>query len=160
MTHRRRIVIGSAAWLIAASARAATKHAKGTKGAGAKKVALVDDAAPDVVTYGLRERLLHPLDIELASLGNAFRKADDVLAQSVGDDVGRPVVDERDLLRVGALGALGCSAGTGRDQPGNAADHDLATVGHLGKCSSRQSALLASTRIIKSSAAATGAPVA
>ena len=55
MTHRRRIVIGSAAWLIAASARAATKHAKGTKGAGAKKVALVDDAAPDVVTYGLRE---------------------------------------------------------------------------------------------------------
>ena len=55
MTHRRRIVIGSAAWLIAASAGAATKHAKGAKGAGAKKVALVDDAAPDVVTYGLRE---------------------------------------------------------------------------------------------------------
>jgi len=42
MTHRRRIVIGSAAWLIAASAGAATKHAKGAKGAGAKKVALVD----------------------------------------------------------------------------------------------------------------------
>jgi len=52
MTHRRQIVIGSAAWLIAASAGAATKRAKG---AGAKKVALVDDGAPDVVTYGLRE---------------------------------------------------------------------------------------------------------
>ena len=55
MTHRRRIVIGSAAWLIAASAGAATKHAKGAKAGGTKKVALVDDAAPDVVTYGLRE---------------------------------------------------------------------------------------------------------
>jgi membrane-bound lytic murein transglycosylase B len=52
MTHRRQIVLGSAAWLIAASAGAATKRAKG---AGAKKVALVDDGAPDVVTYGLRE---------------------------------------------------------------------------------------------------------
>ncbi len=50
MTHRRQIVVGSAAWLIAASAAAATKRAK-----GAKKVALVDDGAPDVVTYGLRE---------------------------------------------------------------------------------------------------------
>jgi len=52
MTHRRQIVIGSAAWLVAASAGAATKRAKGT---GAKKVALVDDGAPDVVTYGLRD---------------------------------------------------------------------------------------------------------
>ena len=53
MTHRRQIVIGSAAWLIAASAGAATKRS--AKGAGAKKVALVDDGAPDVVTYGLRD---------------------------------------------------------------------------------------------------------
>ena len=52
MTHRRQILIGSAAWLVAASAGAATKRAKGT---GAKKVALVDDGAPDVVTYGLRD---------------------------------------------------------------------------------------------------------
>jgi len=52
MTHRRQIVLGSAAWLIAAGAAAATKRAKG--GAG-KKVALVDDGAPDVVTYGLRD---------------------------------------------------------------------------------------------------------
>jgi len=52
MTHRRQIVIGSAAWLIAASAAAATTKRKGN---GAKKVALVDDNAPDVVTYGLRE---------------------------------------------------------------------------------------------------------
>jgi membrane-bound lytic murein transglycosylase B len=52
MTHRRQIVIGSAAWLVAAGADAATKRAKG---AGAKKVAVVDDNAPDVVTYGLRE---------------------------------------------------------------------------------------------------------
>jgi len=82
MTHRRRIVIGSAAWLIAASAGAATKHAKGAKGAGAKKVALVDDAAPDVVTYGLREDVVRfaegvaerrELDVEWvkASLGQA-----------------------------------------------------------------------------------------
>ena len=55
MTHRRQIVIGSAAWLIATAAGAASKHAKGSKGAGAKKVALVDDGAPDVVTYGLRD---------------------------------------------------------------------------------------------------------
>jgi membrane-bound lytic murein transglycosylase B len=55
MTHRRQIVIGSAAWLVAASAGAATKRAKGAKGAGTKKVALVDDSAPDVVTYGLRD---------------------------------------------------------------------------------------------------------
>ena len=52
MTHRRQIVLGSAAWLIAAGCAAATKRAKST---GAKKVALVDDSAPDVVTYGLRD---------------------------------------------------------------------------------------------------------
>ena len=52
MTHRRQIVVGSAAWLLAASAGAAAKRAKG---GGAKKVALVDDGAPDVVTYGLRD---------------------------------------------------------------------------------------------------------
>jgi membrane-bound lytic murein transglycosylase B len=52
MTHRRQIVVGSAAWLIAAGARAATKRAKGS---GAKKVAIVDDGAPDAVTYGSRD---------------------------------------------------------------------------------------------------------
>ena len=79
MTHRRQIVIGSAAWLIAASAGAATKRAKGNSG---KKVALVDDGAPDVVTYGLREDVVRfaegvaerrELDVEWvkASLGQA-----------------------------------------------------------------------------------------
>jgi len=52
MTHRRQIVVASAAWLIAAGAGAATKRAKG---AGAKKVAVVDDGAPDAVIYGSRE---------------------------------------------------------------------------------------------------------
>ena len=79
MTHRRQIVIGSAAWLIAASAGAATKRAKGNSG---KKVALVDDGAPDVVTYGLRDDIVRfaeaiaerrELDVEWvkASLGQA-----------------------------------------------------------------------------------------
>ena len=52
MTHRRQIIVGSAAWLVASAACAASKRAKGT---GAKKVAVVDDGAPDVVTYGARE---------------------------------------------------------------------------------------------------------
>ncbi len=52
MTHRRQIVVGPFAWLIAAGAGAAAKRAKG---GGAKKVALVDDGAPDTVTYGLRD---------------------------------------------------------------------------------------------------------
>jgi membrane-bound lytic murein transglycosylase B len=52
MTHRRQIVVAPFAWLITANAGAATKR---TKGAGAKKVALVEDGAPDAVTYGLRE---------------------------------------------------------------------------------------------------------
>jgi len=79
MKHRRQIVIGSAAWLIAASTGAATKRAKGS---GAKKVALVDDAAPDAVTYGSREDVVsfaegvaerHELDAEWvkSSLGQA-----------------------------------------------------------------------------------------
>jgi membrane-bound lytic murein transglycosylase B len=52
MIPRRHLVVGGAAWLIAAGAGAANRRAKG---AGAKKVALVDDGAPDVVTYGGRE---------------------------------------------------------------------------------------------------------
>src|SRR5437764_953162 len=52
MTHRRQIIVGSAAWQVASGACAASKRAKGT---GAKKVAVVDDGAPDVVTYGARE---------------------------------------------------------------------------------------------------------
>jgi len=52
MTHRRQIIVGSAAWLVASAACAAGKRAKGS---GAKKVAVVDDGAPDVVTYGARE---------------------------------------------------------------------------------------------------------
>jgi membrane-bound lytic murein transglycosylase B len=55
MTHRRQIVVGPFAWLIAAGASAANKR---TKGAAAKKVALVDDGAPDVVTYGLRDDVM------------------------------------------------------------------------------------------------------
>jgi len=79
MTHRRQIVIGSAAWLLAAGAGAATKRAKGSSG---KKMALVDDGAPDVVTYGLRDDIVRfaeaiaerrELDVEWvkASLGQA-----------------------------------------------------------------------------------------
>jgi len=52
MTHRRQIIVGSAAWLVASAACAAGKR---VKGGGAKKVAVVDDSAPDVVTYGARE---------------------------------------------------------------------------------------------------------
>src|SRR5436190_11121157 len=52
MTHRRQIIVGSAAWLVASAACAAGKRAKGS---GARKVAVVDDGAPDVITYGARE---------------------------------------------------------------------------------------------------------
>ena len=52
MNHRRQLVLAGAAWLIGADAGAAAKRAKATT---AKKVALVDDGAPDVVTYGLRD---------------------------------------------------------------------------------------------------------
>ena len=73
MNHRRQIVIGSAAWLVAAGAGAATQRAKGARGGSAKKVALVDDGAPDVVTYGWRDDVVafaegvaerHELDVE------------------------------------------------------------------------------------------------
>ena len=73
MNHRRQIVIGSAAWLVAAGAGAATQRAKGARGGSAKKVALVDDGAPDVVIYGLRDDVVafaegvaerHELDVE------------------------------------------------------------------------------------------------
>ncbi|MEO8309723.1 MAG: lytic murein transglycosylase B [Caldimonas sp.] len=59
MIHRRHIVVGSAAWLIAATAGAANRRAKG---AAAKKVALVDDGAPDVVSYGSREDVIRFAD--------------------------------------------------------------------------------------------------
>jgi len=73
MNHRRQFVIGSAAWLVAAGAGAATQRAKGARGGSAKKVALVDDGAPDVVIYGLRDDVVafaegvaerHELDVE------------------------------------------------------------------------------------------------
>ena len=49
---RRRWVLASAAWLLAPAAIAATRS---SKRAAAKRVALVDDDAPDVVNYGTRE---------------------------------------------------------------------------------------------------------
>ncbi|HEV7575964.1 MAG TPA: lytic murein transglycosylase B [Caldimonas sp.] len=52
MTLRREIVVGPFAWLLAASAGAASRKAKG---AGANQVALLDDNAPDAVTYGTRD---------------------------------------------------------------------------------------------------------
>jgi membrane-bound lytic murein transglycosylase B len=59
MTHRRQIIVGSAAWLVASAACAASKRAKGS---GAKKVAVVDDGAADVVTYGGREDVVRFAD--------------------------------------------------------------------------------------------------
>ena len=103
MTHRRQIVIGSAAWLIAASAGAATKRAKG---AGAKKVALVDDGAPDVVTYGLRD------DVVRFAEGVAERRELDVEwvqkcaragALHPGRDALHHAADDRDGEELGRL---------------------------------------------------------
>ena len=57
--QRRRIVLGSAAWLLASSAAGATR--KGRR-AVAKPVALVDDEAPDAVVYGTREDVVRFAD--------------------------------------------------------------------------------------------------
>ena len=54
MTHRRRIVDRQRRLADRGQRRRCDQARQGRQG-GAKKVALVDDAAPDVVTYGLRE---------------------------------------------------------------------------------------------------------
>ena len=54
MIQRRQIVVGSAAWLAAAGASAAARHAKAA-GKKKNKVDVVDDRAPDAVTYGTRD---------------------------------------------------------------------------------------------------------
>ena len=59
MHPRRRIVLGIAAWLLGASAGAAERR---TRRAAAKRVALVDDDAPDAVSYGSREDVLRFAD--------------------------------------------------------------------------------------------------
>jgi len=53
--QRRRIVLGSAAWLLACSAAGA---ARSGKRAGARKVVLVDDDAPDANPYVTREDVM------------------------------------------------------------------------------------------------------
>jgi len=59
MSLRRRLVLGSAAWLLASGAPGATRPGKR---ASAKRVALVDDDAPDTVTYGMREDVMQFAD--------------------------------------------------------------------------------------------------
>ena len=54
MIQRRQIVVGSNAWLAAAGASAAARHAKATE-KKRNKVDVVDDRAPDAVTYGTRD---------------------------------------------------------------------------------------------------------
>jgi membrane-bound lytic murein transglycosylase B len=55
MHPRRRIVLGTAAWLLVAGAGAAERR---TRRAAAKRVTLVDDDAPDAVSYGSRVDVL------------------------------------------------------------------------------------------------------
>lgn len=59
MHPRRRIVLGTAAWLLGAGAGAAERR---TRRAAAKRVTLVDDDAPDAVSYGSREDVLRFAD--------------------------------------------------------------------------------------------------
>src|SRR3954451_11083014 len=61
MIQRRQIVVGSAAWLAAASAGAAAKHAKPAE-KKKKKADVVDDRAPDTVTYGARDDVVRFAD--------------------------------------------------------------------------------------------------
>ena len=56
---RRRFVLASAAWLLAAGATAAPRDGRRT---GARPAALVDDDAPDVVTYGARDDVVRFAD--------------------------------------------------------------------------------------------------
>ncbi len=79
MIHRRHIVVGSAACLIVAGAGAAPKRAKG---ASPKKVALVDDGAPDVVTYGMREDVVRFAEEVAERRGLEFEWVKTALAQA------------------------------------------------------------------------------
>ena len=58
--QRRRLVLGSAAWLLAASAAAGSKRPR--QRAAARRVAMLDDEAPDTFAYGGREDVLRFAD--------------------------------------------------------------------------------------------------
>jgi len=61
MIPRRQIVVAGAAWLAAAGASAAAKHAKAVE-KKKKKADVVDDRAPDAVTYGTRDDVVRFAD--------------------------------------------------------------------------------------------------
>ena len=81
MTFRRQLLIGSAAWLIAAGA-GATKKRRAASGKASRQIALVDDDVPDVASYGTREDVLQFADavaerrgLDPAWLRNALAQA-------------------------------------------------------------------------------------
>ena len=108
----------------------------------------------------LRERAAHPLGVEAAPLGDAFGEANDVVARSVRDGVGRAVVDDVDLvlLLLGRLGVPGRGARARCGEPGGAADDDLTTLDHGEGEPKRSTARIARSRIIKRRRRAAGAP--